>query len=194
MRSLLTFVAMFVAALVLGLGSGWYMIVEGSPLTTARYGPWSVWLAAGNPKADPYTMAHVARSGRLPITSTNAMYFFARADDEGEPLRGQCEYEISGGRFEGNWWSLAVYDLEGRLIPNKAERHSFNKSEAVSNTDGSFRVVISHSARSGNWLPSGEARRMQLVLRVFGPHPTSTSGRPVTDDWTLPEIRRTRCE
>ena len=40
----------------------------------------------GNPNADPYTQAHVARSGRLPLTSTVARYFVARTDSAGRTL------------------------------------------------------------------------------------------------------------
>ncbi|MEC9368569.1 MAG: DUF1214 domain-containing protein [Pseudomonadota bacterium] len=185
---------MFVTALALGLGSGWYLIEQGSSLTTARIGPWSVWLAAGRPGADPYTVAHVARSGRLPITSTNAMYFFARTDSEGEQLLANCEYAISGPRLEVTWWSLAVYDLAGRLISNKAERYSFSKTDALSATDGSYRIVLSRTARAGNWLPTGEAKRLQLVLRVYGPHPWTDSSGATDASALLPEIRKLRCQ
>src|SRR5690606_40202050 len=58
----------FAVALILGIGSAWYMIEHGSLLTTARIGPWKSWLSEGNPNADPYTRAHLARSGRLPLT------------------------------------------------------------------------------------------------------------------------------
>ena len=54
-----------------------------SPLTTTKVGPWSGWISEGNPHADPYTRAHVARSGRLPLTSTVARYFVARTDSAG---------------------------------------------------------------------------------------------------------------
>ena len=62
----------FVLALLLGLSTAWYMIEEGSALTTSRVGPWTVWRSAGKPDADPYTKAHMARAGRLPITATRA--------------------------------------------------------------------------------------------------------------------------
>ena len=75
MRALGYFIGTFAVALVLGIGSAWYMIERGSPLTTVRAGPWKSWLSEGNPNADPYTRAHLARSGRLPLTSTAARYF-----------------------------------------------------------------------------------------------------------------------
>ena len=64
MRSLAYFIGTFVVALMLGIGSAWYTIERGTLLTTAKVGPWSGWVTEGNPNADPYTKAHVARSGR----------------------------------------------------------------------------------------------------------------------------------
>ena len=47
MRSLAYFIGTFAVALLLGIGSAWYMIEQGSPLTTTRVSPW----AAGMPWA-----------------------------------------------------------------------------------------------------------------------------------------------
>ncbi len=55
MRSLAYFIGTFVVALMLGIGSAWYMIERGSPLTTTKVGPWASWISEGNPNADPYT-------------------------------------------------------------------------------------------------------------------------------------------
>jgi hypothetical protein len=96
MRRLVELIAVFAVALVLGIGSARYMIEEGSFLTTQRAGPWSSWLSEGNPNADLYTKAHLARSGRLPLTSTTARYFTASTDSQGYPLTSDCEYLIEG--------------------------------------------------------------------------------------------------
>ncbi len=96
MRSLAYFIGTFVVALMLGIGSAWYMIERGSLLTTTKVGPWSGWISEGNPNADPYTKAHVARSGRLPLTSTVARYFVARTDSAGRTLTSACEYSDRG--------------------------------------------------------------------------------------------------
>lgn len=194
MRTLLILVVGFLLALSVGLGSTWYMIARGSPLTTGQFGPWSVWFEAGNPEADPYTKAYLARSGRLPITSTNALYYFARTDDSGQPLRASCDYVIDGKPINAAWWSLAVYDTAGRLIPNKAGRHSFSRTDIVRQADGSFRIVLSSAARPGNWLPTGDSETVQLVLRVYGPRDfnATVGGDPV--ERHLPEIQMVGCK
>ena len=126
MRSLAYFIGTFVVALMLGIGSAWYMIERGSPLTTTKVGPWAGWISEGNPNADPYTEAHVARSGRLPLSSTVARYFTARTDSGGHTLTSACQYLIVGSPLNARWWSLAVYDEYGGLIENPSGRYSFN--------------------------------------------------------------------
>ena len=195
MRSLVYFVGTFVAALMLGIGSAWYMIEHGSPLTTTKVGPWDGWISEGNPSADPYTRAHVARSGRLPLTSTVARYFVAHTDNAGRTLISDCEYVIQGFPLNARWWSLAVYDEYGGLIDNLAGRYSFNSEEMLRHADGTFRVDLSRNARPENWLPTGDAdQRLVLLLRIYSPRETNSLGIGRVPDDRLPKIERKECE
>ena len=53
MRSLAYFIGTFAVALMLGIGSAWYMIEQGSPLTTTKVGPWASWNAWAIPRQTP---------------------------------------------------------------------------------------------------------------------------------------------
>jgi hypothetical protein len=195
MRSFIYFVATFVAALILGIGSAWYMIERGSPLTTTKVGPWDGWISAGNPNADFYTRAHVARSGRLPLTSTVARYFVARTDDDGRLLSSDCEYLVVGGALNARWWSLALYDEYGGLIANPSSRYSYNSEEMLRHSDGTFHVTLSRNARPENWLPSGETdQHLVLMLRAYGLRETDSSGIGIIPNDRLPKIERKSCE
>jgi hypothetical protein len=195
MRSLAYFIGAFVAALMLGIGSAWYTIERGSPLTTTKVGPWNGWVNAGNPNADPYTRAHVARSGRLPLTSTVARYFTARTDSAGRLLSSDCEYSIEGGPINARWWSIAVYDAYGAPIENPSARYSFNSEELLRHADGSYRINLSRNARPENWLPTGAVdQRLTLMLRVYNPRETDASGVGRVPDERLPKIERKACE
>jgi hypothetical protein len=196
MRALGYFIGTFAVALIVGIGSAWYMIERGSPLTTSMIGPWKSWLSEGNPKADPYTRAHLARSGRLPLTSTVARYFVASTDSWGRTLHSGCEYAIVGGSLNARWWSLAVYDEYGSLISNPSNRYSFNSEEAIRRADGSFHITLSRNARPENWLPSGVGpdRNLTLVLRVYGARNTDASGIGQIPESSVPKIERVRCE
>jgi hypothetical protein len=196
MRALGYFIGTFAVALILGIGSAWYMIERGSLLTTMTAGPWRSWLSEGNPNADPYTRAHLARSGRLPLTSTAARYFTANTDSRGRTLSAGCEYSIVGAPLNARWWSLAVYDEYGSLIPNPSGRYSFNSEETIRRADGSFRINLSRNARPENWLPSGKepGRNLLLMLRVYGSRDTDISGIGQVPADRLPKIERQRCE
>jgi hypothetical protein len=196
MRALGYFSGTFAVALILGIGSAWYMIERGSPLTTTRVGPWQSWLSEGNPNADPYTRAHLARSGRLPLTSTVARYFVAHTDGRGRSLYSGCEYSIVGKPLNARWWSLAVYDEYGSLIANPSNRYSFNSEEAIRRADGTFRITLGRRARPENWLPSGDGtdRSLMLVLRVYGSRDTDISGIGQIPPDRLPKVERVRCE
>lgn len=194
MRTILNLLFIFVASLAIGLGSAWYMIEEGSALTTSQVGPWSVWRLAGKPDADPYTKAYMARAGRLPINATTALYFFAESDETGALLQSECEYVVEGRPLNAAWWSLAVYDGTGRLIPNKADRHSFNRTDVARRADGSFRIVLARSARPGNWLPSAQQGTLRLVLRAYGLRDANSILSPQIAEDNLPTIRKVLCK
>lgn len=176
-------------ALLGGIGSSWYMIEMGSSLTTAKVGSWVSWPSAGTVGADPYTRARTIRHGSLPISGNVARTFEARTDDTGQRLQSSCDYVIEGNALHDGWWSLSVYDDQGRLIPNAADRHSFNSSTIARSGDGSFLVSLSRDARPGNWLPTAGAGRLSLMLMLL----------EVSDDFdeaaasVLPEIRKVAC-
>ena len=118
-------VILFVGLAVIGgLGSSWYMIEKGSPLTTIRSGPWVAWKSAGRADADPYTRAHFLRRGMLPVSSSLAYTYQATADSDGQTLYSSCDYAVEGEEPRVAFWTLAVFDEAGQLIPNPAERYA----------------------------------------------------------------------
>jgi len=190
---ILNFIVFTAIALAVGLGSTWHMVDQGSALTTLREGPWTAWYAAGDPKADPYTKARVARSGRLPVVATTAMEFFARTDAGGEPLVSECHYRVRVPDVPALWWSLALYDGEGRLIENAADRHAFNSKTTLPGSEGAARIALAPTPRAGYWLPTGEDRNLILVFRVFRPYDTADlASREMPVD-ILPRIERVDC-
>lgn len=160
--------ALFIGVvLILGLGSSWYMIERGSRLTTITVGPWVSWISAGRPDADPYTRAHEARLGILPLSTEVAQTFIAKRDSEGHTLHSSCDYVIEGREMPAFWWSLTVFDADGRLIPNGLGRSTFTSDTMAINPDGSFAATLSRDAHPGNWLPVGGAGRLALAFTVL---------------------------
>ena len=175
-------------AVVGGLGSSWYMIEKGASLTTIRSGPWVAWKAAGRADADPYTRAHFLRRGMLPVSSSLATTFQATADSDGKTLYSSCDYLIEGEEPAASFWSLAVFDEAGHLIPNASERYAFNSANVMRSANGHIDFRLARSARPGNWLPTGGAGRIALVFTLEEPRTVDDGRSP-----QLPPIRRLEC-
>lgn len=194
MKNFFCFLVFAGLSLLLGLGSASYMIDDGFALVVSRTGPWQSWINAGSHTADPYTRAHIARSGLLPITSASGLTYFARTDSKGRTLSSECDYEIVARPLAAVWWTIALFDDDGNLIPNKAARHAFSSQSLTILSDGTQRIYLAPQARPGYWLPSGEDHNLTLVLRIIRPlgvEDGEVSGRISAS--SMPIIRRQRC-
>lgn len=165
---LLTDWALFILIVIAGgLGTSWYMVEAGSSLSTLSSGPWVMWKTVARADSDPYTRAHFARLGALPLSSDIGETYLARTDDEGRTLHSSCDYEVVLRAPPSAWWSLAVFDADGQLIQNAAERHAYTSETAALSPDGRFVASLSRSASPGNWLPTGGAGRLTIVFTLI---------------------------
>jgi hypothetical protein len=180
-------------ALVGGVTSSLSMVDKGSTLTTRANGPWVTWLAAGRPDADPYTRAHFARQGGIPESSTVTQTWQARTDSDGQTLHSACEYRVEAEFSELGWWSMAVYDERGQLIQNAAERHAYNAQTIALDQNGGYVVTLARDARPLNWLPTGGAGRLALILTRQALKPGASPAEVATSFKALPSIRRVTC-
>ena len=191
MHFLSRFLIFAAIALILGLGSAWRAVNHGFFATANRYGPWAIWFQEGTAGADPYTVAHVARQGVLPVTITSEMVFTATRDSDGSHLSGDCTYEIRGHSVPALWWSLAAFGTSGEVMPNKTGRAGFSSSNMLTAPDGSFTVRLSPEVQPGNWIPAARGNRVILrlnVLRPLNPDTLLKSGGDI-----LPEITLLEC-
>ena len=158
--------ALAVAALV-GLGATWLALSRGTAFGAVTIGAWTAWPKSGTREVDPYARATIARTGELPIGTGDGVAFTARTDDDGRPLDGRCDVRISGSTPQALFWTLTLYDQQGRLIGNAVERQGFTSQEIVRNADGSFEIVVAPRTRAGNWLPTSGVDSYMLVLRLY---------------------------
>lgn len=140
-------------------------------LSTVKIGPWGTSLAAGSASANPYLRAWIARHALLALRKEETIYFSAYTDDDGEPLLGECDYRVEGRAPDARWWSITVYGEDDFLIPNEQGRYSWGSTEIDMDGDGHFTIHLSRDPKPGNWLPTGEARRLCLSLRLYNPGP-----------------------
>ncbi len=186
-------VLFILGGITIGSVSAWYMIENGSALTTSQSGSWQLWIHDGDVGADPYTLAHMSRKGRLPITSSNALYFAATHDSEGEKIAADCDYALDGKPLASDWWSLAVYSPDGRHIKNNSARSSINSSSALRYENGSYTIHLARRARPGNWIEIAGENDLTLMLRLYGIHASKNAQRSNSIEQNLPIIRRQDC-
>lgn len=167
MRLLLGLLFALAVAAVIGLGTTWLALSQGAAFGAVTIGAWTAWPRSGTRDVDPYARATIARSGELPVASGDGVAFVARTDDDGKPLDGRCSVAITGTTPQARFWTLTLYDPQGRLIGNVVDRQGFTSEEIVRHADGSFEIVVAPRARPGNWLPTNGAVRYVLVLRLY---------------------------
>jgi hypothetical protein len=157
----------FAIAAVVGLGLTWVALTQSNAYGGVSIGAWTAWPRTGTPGIDPYARAMFARSGELPIGSGDGVAFYARTDDSGQFLDGRCDTMLSGITPQARFWTMTLYDPEGRLVANSLQRQGFTSQEIIRRADGSFDITVGPRARPGNWLPTGAIERYVLVLRLY---------------------------
>jgi len=159
-------IALIIAAGI-GLGTTWVAITQGTAYGGVTIGAWTAWPKVGTPGIDPYARAMVARSGELPIGSGDGVAFYARTDDGGRLLDGRCDTALDGITPQARYFTVTLYDPEGKLVANAVARQGFTSQEVIRRADGTFEILIGPRARPGNWLPTGGIERYMLVLRLY---------------------------
>lgn len=167
MRFLLGLIFSLAVAAVVGLGLTLASLQRGVAFGAFTIGAWTSWPRNGTAEIDPYARANVARSGALPIGSGDGIAFFATADDRGTLLDGRCDVVVSGKTPQARYFTITLYDPDGKLVGNALNRYGFTSQEIVRKTDGTFEITIAPRARAGNWLPSGAVERYTLALRLY---------------------------
>lgn len=161
-------------ALVLGGGSAWWTIRQGAT-TFVRNGPWRYNPLVGSSAADPHTRARIAKAGLLALNNSEAVYFIAENDSDGNPLEAGVTYRIEGRDLDARWWSITAYDSEHFLIPNKPERYSCNSASIQRDKDGSYRICVCPAGSRDpkemppNWIDNSCGGNFVLTLRIYNP-------------------------
>jgi len=174
---------MLVVSLALGIGSAWW--ASGQAIAFLRNGAWQYHPFVGSVNAGPYLRAQVARIMPFPVNASEAVYFLSAVDENGNVLRCNRDCRIEGRDLESRWWSITCYDESGYLIQSQPSRYSYNTKNVARNANGTHTIRLARSEKPGNWLPTGDGKRFNLVLRLYNPAP---SVREHLDTIELPRI------
>ena len=180
-----------ILAAVVGLGATWLTLTRGVAFGALSIGAWTAWPKSGSVDIDPYARAIVSRTGQLPVGTGDGVAFYARSDDAGNAFDGRCTFVISGSTPAARYWTLTLYDAEGRPVANTIDRHGFTSAEIVREADGRFAISVAPRARPGDLLLTGRLEQIVCVWRLndtpLGVAPRTTQSGP------MPAVARKDC-
>ena len=190
MKFVLKCLAVLVIVLILGIFSAIKMVNSPPEGAWIKNGPWRINLAIGSKQAGMYARAFVARFGLFALQKSEAIYYGAQTDNEGQPLRSSCDYRIEGTDLDARWWSITAYGSDQYLIPNQQNRWSFNGKNVKREADGSYVITLSSKPKGKNWLPSGNFDQVYLSIRLYNPAQATYENPGAI---TLPRIVKEEC-
>jgi hypothetical protein len=162
-----------VCGTLLGIGS---VVLAARFIGNAAFienGPWHTSLATGSREAGPYLRLVVAGAGLLALNRSEAIYFFADTDSNGDKLNGACTYQVAGQLPQSRWWSLTVYGADHYLIPNNERRYSASPANSGGSAVNQLEVVVGpgrlDDQAGDNWIPTANVAHFQLTLRLYQP-------------------------
>lgn len=174
---------------VTGLGLTAASVGRGTGAGTLRIGPWLASPKAGTTDADPYARAVSARLGTLPIALADGLALIADSDSAGAAIDGRCTYLIAGTMPPARYWTLAAAASDYQPVVADSVRQVFTSYEIVRHGDRPLDILLAPEARPGNWLPSGGAPDVRLILRLYDT-PIATT---ISSGTVLPTITRVSC-
>lgn len=172
-----------------GLGLTALSVGRGTGAGTFRIGAWLVTPKAGTAEADPYARAVASRLGTLPLALADGLALVADQDDAGGALDGRCTYRFHGTLPPARYWTLTAAGGDYQPVVREDFRQGFTSYEVVRGADGAAEILVAPQARSGNWLPSGGADTLKLVLRLYDTAVATT----ISAGTPLPSLTRVSC-
>ena len=182
--------------LFVGLGLGgvisWQTLRENQGFGAVNVGPWTAWPKAGSAEADPYTDARVAADGDVPLGAAEGISFTAETSGDGQILRRQCAYRLSGKLPSSGFWAVTATGVSGEALLDRTGNPSALTSALASyGSDGSIDIIARSELSSGNWLPVEGSGPFLLNMRLYDTPVTSMS---TVIELQMPDITLIGCK
>ena len=166
-------------------------MIEGHTRSPSK-APWRYSTRLGRFGNDYMLRAATAFKGIAALSADEAVYATSDYDQNGDPLHGGRMYRIrfpDGGDLPADaFWSISLYGADRFFVGNPLGRHALgNRSNLVSDADGSLTICVSHREPPGpraNWLPAPDAT-FYLILRLYHPQERLLRG-----TYHFPEVER----
>jgi len=113
--------------------------------------------------------ARIAVATLYALNPSEVIYLVAKEDSKGEELNSENEYVIKGIPLDARYWSITLYGEDYFLVPNEANKFSYNMNNVKYESDSSFVINISSLKKEHNWLPGGKSGKFCLTIRMYHP-------------------------
>lgn len=168
-------IQLFFAVLGIFLGALWanraINSVEKNDSLVLRNGTWRYFASMDLAESD-LQRAFIGRIGLFALNDSEAIYFIANEDDDGQPLRSTDQYIIEGSSYDADYWSLALYGEDHFLLQNNDKRYAYNQT-SISYKDSLRSSYTIHlggkSVHQENYLPTTGDQNITLLLRLYQP-------------------------
>lgn len=190
MRFVIHLLLALAVALGVGFGLSWFALNDGRALAALRVGPWEAWPQTGVPAPDPYTSAHLARTGMLQLGTSEGLQFIAATDSDGRALDRACTYRIDGETPVATFWTLVALDAQGINIARPGTPLALNSLRLARTNSGSSNIRVGKALSPGNWLEIAGTGPFTLALTLYDVASFSGVG---SNEVVLPPIRREAC-
>ncbi|MEZ5708070.1 MAG: DUF1214 domain-containing protein [Blastomonas sp.] len=193
MRGFLTYGLLILLGLAAGIGLAVMQVKGGLSGGGIANGPWRSAENVGTAKAGLQTRAVVAVNGLLALPDSEATYFNAKVDSNGDALDGSCHYLVKGGAIPARWWSMTAYGQDGYLMANRTGYYSVSSAmlDAASQNDWAISVGPDNMVTPENmWIPTLAGEAFELTLRAYHPEAKLLAGRATVP---LPSIEKQGC-
>lgn len=152
-----------VIGLALGLASAIYSLDGFGLKPAAENAGWQEWRFSADDRLQPYALGHFQSAGKVP-TPSSTHYFTRNMDDDGNSLRGDCVFVLSGPTIPSRWWSLSAGDAS-----ELTRSAVLSAGRAILNADGDLEVNIARQPMPGNWVRPDSSGTYNLIYVVSEP-------------------------
>lgn len=187
------FFLLVVIAVAVGGGTASVGLMLSAPegVGALTVGGWTAYPTIGTPDIDPYSKARIARDGLLPLGRAEGLAFIADRDSAGAVLRRDCNYQVEGTTPTARFWTLTAADETLVALDGPGRAAAVQSQQILRRADNSFAVGVGPRPVPGNWIRTGGAGPLVLVLTLYDTPVTGATG---LDAFQLPQVLRTACD
>ncbi len=165
--------------LLLGFGSALQSLETMGVQPVADESGWNEWRLSVDDRLQPYAMGHFLAAGSLPAP-VSTHFYIRDLDDDGNPLRGDCNFVVDGPGLSARWWSLSVRNFE-----STKPQAVLSAGRAVLDSNKQLHATIALHPTPGNWLQPDGKGTFTLTYVI--------SELEKSELLVLPHVKRGRC-